>query len=350
MNEHTSYSAAPGRRRGSALIVALWVITLLSMLISAFAFDMHLEAILTSYCRKRLKAEYLARAGIELVKAIDAQSRTIKGNPEQDADVSGDPLYSYAAALKNGGSVNLREKLGEGTVILSITPEPGRRNVNKLDKRDWEGVLEVGEVPEERWPELIDCISDWIDSEVPENTRSYGAESDDYYLRQDPPYRARNGEIDTIEELLRVKAFTNEVVFGGVLNKDDLEPRSISGIADLLTTYGDGKVNVNAASKRILMTLPSIDDLLADEITNQREGLTEQGGITEDRHFKDINDFFGRVPGLNRAELEPKLTTSSAIYRITSSGNVHGVGRTISCIVEFKSGGMTILRWIEKEG
>jgi general secretion pathway protein K len=330
--------------------VALWVITLLSILVSAFAFDMHLEAILTSYCRKRLKAEYLARAGIELVKVIDSQSRSIKGNAEQDSDVSAGPFYSYAVALKNGGAVSLKEKLGEGLVLVDITPEPGRRNVNKLDKLDWEGVLEVGEIPEERWPELIDCILDWIDNEAPEITRSFGAESDDYYLRQDPPYRARNGEIDTIEELLRVKSFTNEVVFGGVLNKDDPEPQSVSGIADLLTTYGDGKVNVNAASKRILMTLPGIDDLLADEIVAQREGLTEQGGITEDRHFKDIPDFFSRVPGLNRLELEPKLTTSSAIYRINSAGNVHGVRRTISCIVEFKGGGMTILRWVEKEG
>ena len=338
------------RREASALIVALWVITLLSLLISAFAFDMHLEAIITSYCRKRLKAEYLARAGIELVKAIDAQSRTAKGTPEEDVELASGPLYQYALALKNGGGVSLKEKLGEGVIILEITPEPARRNVNKLDKRDWEGVLEVGDIPEERWQEMIDCTGDWLDNEIPENTRSYGAESDDYYMKQPHPYRSRNGEIDTIEELLLIKGFTNEVVFGGVLDKETPEPESISGIADLLTTYGDGKVNVNAASERILMTLPGIDDLLAEEIIRQREGLTEQGAIKKDTHFKDLNDFFGRIPGLNRPELEPKVTTSSAIYRINSAGNVHGVRRTISCVVEFKGGGMTILRWIEKEG
>ncbi|MDP2990016.1 MAG: hypothetical protein Q8O57_05570, partial [Kiritimatiellota bacterium] len=53
---------------GSALIVVLWVIGLLSMFVMAFAFDMHVEARITSSWRKKLMAEYLAKAGVELAR------------------------------------------------------------------------------------------------------------------------------------------------------------------------------------------------------------------------------------------------------------------------------------------
>ena len=55
---------------GSALIVVLWVVGLLSMFVMAFAFDMHVEARITSSWRKKLKAEYLAKAGVELARMM----------------------------------------------------------------------------------------------------------------------------------------------------------------------------------------------------------------------------------------------------------------------------------------
>ena len=44
------------KRDASAIIIVIWVIALLSVLISGFAFDMHLESRIISYQRKKLKA------------------------------------------------------------------------------------------------------------------------------------------------------------------------------------------------------------------------------------------------------------------------------------------------------
>ena len=67
-----AWKGSPGNssESGSALIVALWTLLILALLIGAFAFDMHVEAGVTSYYRKRLKAQYLAYAGVELAKVI----------------------------------------------------------------------------------------------------------------------------------------------------------------------------------------------------------------------------------------------------------------------------------------
>jgi hypothetical protein len=50
-------------RRGAALVVALWTVLILSLLIGGLAYEMHIEAGITSYARKRLKAQVAARGG-----------------------------------------------------------------------------------------------------------------------------------------------------------------------------------------------------------------------------------------------------------------------------------------------
>lgn len=339
------------RRAASALVIVLWIIGLLAIIVSSFAFDMQLESIITSYCRKRLKADYLAQSGLEMVKVVVQKKDRITGDKETDAEDAEDDWYPLARALKYGGSVSgFRQPLGEGDIIIDIIPEPARRNINKLDEQDWEGVLEVARIPEELWDTLIDCFFDWTDAESPTVVRPFGAESDDYYLRLPKPYQAHNGPIETIDELLLIKGFTNEVVYGGRPAGSDPEDEPWLGIADLLTTYGDGLVNVNAASKRVLQTLPEVDDLLADLILEERTGTQNVGGKDEDQHFKSPEDFFARIPEANRATLANRISIASAIYRINSIGSVQGVRRTISCIVEFNGATMNILRWQEHEG
>jgi hypothetical protein len=341
----------PRRRAASALVVVLWVIGLLAIIVSSFAFDMQLESIITSYCRKRLKADYLAQSGLEMVKVVVQKKEKITGDKETDGEDAEDVWYPLFRALKYGGSVTgFRQPLGDGEIVIDIIPEPARRNINKLDEKDWEGILDVAGIPEERWDTLIDCFFDWIDSETPTVVRPYGAETDDYYARLPTPYKAHNGPIETIDELLLIKGFTNTVVYGGRAPDADPEDPPWSGIADLLTTYGDGLVNVNAASKRVLRSLPEVDDLLTDLILEEREGVTTTGGKDEDRHFKSTEDFFARIPEANRTILASRISISSAIYRINSTGFVQGVRRTISCIVEFNGSTMNILRWQEQEG
>ena len=55
-------------RQGIALVLVLWIIMVLSLLISGFAFTMHVETQVAAFSRKELKAEMLARSGIEVAR------------------------------------------------------------------------------------------------------------------------------------------------------------------------------------------------------------------------------------------------------------------------------------------
>ena len=340
-------------KRGSALIIVLWVIALLSVLIGGFAFDMHVESKIVSYLRKRLKAEYLSKAGLEYAQVLFIHSQEVKGKGDTD-ELKSKYWYDAAKRLRQGYAImGLTEKLGEGTFVLDILPEPALRNINALKDEDWERIFKLSGVPEDKWSELIDCFNDWRDPDDQPNMD--GAETDDYYSRLDPPYKARGhggskprdskhpapdkiSNLDTVEELLLIKGWSYAILYGGYAEDGDTNTVAMTGIADLLTANPQAgeTVNINAASKRVLMTLPGIDSALADAIIAEREkggrqDLTGSAQISEDYFFTDVNNLFSRVPELAklRPEDQQRLRTlggtASSVLRVRSSGMVHGV-------------------------
>ena len=328
-------------------MVVLWVIGMLAMLISTMAFDAHVESKITSYYRKRMKADHLMHSGLEIAELLMGKSVKIRPHSEPTPDDEDDRWHNDARRLREGDAVTVSEELGAGTIEVTIVSERARRNVNLLTTEDeWEGILEVGDIPEELWPELIESFLDWTDKD--DNDRVDGAESD-YYEDLEPPYRAKNGPLDTVGELLLVKGFTPTILSGGTTNLGSRadEPIVISGIEDLLTTYGEGKVNVNAAGPRVLMTLPEVDELVAGAVIEEREGWLDEAGENEDTSFKSIADLTGRIPDLDPA-VKKYITTDSKIYRVHSVGDVSGVRREVWSIVEFSGRKLRVLRWWEE--
>ncbi len=336
-----------GRPQGSALIVVLWLVGILSLLVSTMAFEAHLEAKITTHARKKLKADHLVVSGVEIAEMLMKKSNDIvQKKLEEEED---DRWYGTAKKLSEGLAVlQLSEELGEGVVTVDIEPEPARRNVNRLTEEDWERVLEVGGVPIDLWPTIVESFQDWTDKDG--QARRDGAETEDYYATLEKPYRAKNGPVDTVEELLLVKGFSRPVLSGGVLPGDEEseEPVVMSGISDLLTVYGDGKVNVNAASQRVLMTLPGVDEVVAGAIIEEREGLLLEEWEREDTSFKDVGDLFRRIPELDPL-IRQNVVTGSQIYRVTSIATVGGVQRKIWCVGLFKENRLEVLRWWEHE-
>jgi general secretion pathway protein K len=305
---------------------------------------------------------------MEIARMLMAKRSEIADDQKPEAD---DRWFDAAKQLKKGAIRGYSMEMGEGVIRLDIVPEPARRNVNHLvpgpadntragDEKlemEWARIFEVGGVPEDMWQELVDCVMDWTDNEMPPRTRAKGAETEDYYSKLPSPYKARNGLMDTVDELLLVKGFSRAILYGGVLQTNAIDGGtvSISGIADLFTTYGtaNGAVNVNAASERVLRTLPGVDDVVARAIIDEREGWVDEQGKREGKPFASVEDLLGRVPDLI-PEVRPYVSTDvSTICRVTSVGEVQGVKRSISCVAEFAGTGkrlaMKVRRWAEEQ-
>ena len=342
-----SAGASPSRivtkQEGAALIVAIWVILLFTLLISSMAFDMQVEANVAAYQRKRVKAQYLARAGMQWTTAV--LSRQVKESmdeelvlePEQD-----EQLVVASINLSRGVGVSgVTKELGEGKFIVDILPEESRRNVNRLEDFEWEEIFDQAGIENTRWPELIDCLRDWIDEG--DEHRLHGAEKDDAFY-DDRSYEVKNAPLDTVDELLMIKGWDENILYGGA--SPDNDSVTYTGIAGWLTAWGDGKVNVNTASREVLMTLPEIEEYVIDAILEYRTGVDATPN-TKDDGFRDVDEVISKT-GMS-ASLRDLITTTERKYlRVVSVGEVEGVRNGIWAVIQAGEGGIVPVYWREE--
>ncbi|OQW96939.1 MAG: hypothetical protein BWK77_03165 [Verrucomicrobia bacterium A1] len=339
-------SAISNPKSGSALIIALWTLIILSLLIGSFAFEMNIEAGITSYYRKRMKAQYLSRAGIEYAKLMIGKSFTAKKEgPEEGED---EETYKRAMRVQRGRRVEgLTQELGDGKFIVDILPEQSRRLVNMMTDEDWEFVLDQGEVPQEEWPELIDCFQDYTDEG--DEHQLNGAESDDSFY-MDRNYECKNAPLDTVDELAMIKGFTQAIVFGGPSEEKGGVP--YPGLAQWLTTWGDGKVHVNAATADVLLTIPGLEEFDVQDIIEGQEAGADGVPENEDGGWESVDEVMTTL-GLSGTAAESVLsritTTERTFVRVISKGEVEGVRSGIWAVFQADASSVIPLFWREED-
>jgi hypothetical protein len=125
------------------------------------------------------------------------------------------------------------------SVLVSLAIAQSARsqctNVNLLTMDGWEELLASGNVWQGDWPQLIDCVFDWIDAD--NIHRLNGAESDDpFYVSAG--YSVSNAPLRRVTELLLVKGFDRTIVYGGTNGSG----RVLTGIIYLLTAQSSNGV------------------------------------------------------------------------------------------------------------
>ncbi|RLC74316.1 MAG: hypothetical protein DRI61_16905 [Chloroflexi bacterium] len=310
----------------------MWVLVIVAMIVSTFAFEMQLEARIISAQRKRFKADRLALAGVELAKAMMAFEEE---NPGEDI-VYEDPYLNEAAKIAKGVPVvGYSEAFGDGTVTVDIDYEKGRRNIHKLSRDGWKELFIQTGVPNTKWDTLLACLEDWEDEN--DAHRANGAESDHTFYRT-RGYECKNAPVDTVDELLLIKDWTEEILYGTPPDALAEAEEPMTGLAAELTTWGNGKVNPNSASRTTLYSL-GIPEAVIDDIMDARLGLdgeaeTEDDGITQE-------DFAALGLSSDLFTLKPEYVT------ITSVGAVGNITSEISCIFKLGEKEASPLFWLE---
>lgn len=321
------------RKSGSALVVVLWIIMIIALIVSSFAFEMQLESKIITLQRKRFKADQLALAGVEMAKAMLAF--TEEKNTSGEKIVYEDPYLNEASKITNGIPVNYSEKFGDGEVTVKIDYEEGRRNINELMKRpgEWKLLFEQAGIPNTRWDAMLDCLLDWQDEN--DLHQLNGAESDDSFYKK-RGYECKNAPVDTVEELLLIKNWDKEVLYGTPPGEKTDEP--ISGIANLLTTWGYGKINPNSASREVLNSLNRMSDSKIDVFLEIRNGQDGKEGTADDGITQADIDALG---------LTDIFTLKPNYVKVTAIGTVAGVQSQISCIFKLGEKAAVPLFWLE---
>ncbi len=293
----------PGIRNpegGIALIIVLLVLSLLLAVVGEFALAMRLEGTTTLNFRAAVTASYLAEAAYQ--RALAEILPDAIAHHRDEAGL----LVFRRSRTESPKSPRRDLALGPGRVSYKITDEEARLNLNRATPDQLHRLLTELGVEREARDVIVDSIQDWRDPN--EEHRLNGAESD-FYLALPVPYKSKNADFDSVEELLQVRGVTREIFYG---------TPDKPGLVEYLTVSGSGAVNVNTASDGVLRTL----GFAQAEVDLLRQG----------RPYLDP----ASVPSNLR---RPGQSVRSTTFRIEASGEVPGQGRrTLRAIVRKQAG------------
>jgi general secretion pathway protein K len=231
----------PRRERGIALVLVIWLVTLLLVIGGSFTYAMRTDA------RASRNAAAIAR-GEAIAQAAVARSVMELFKPPGSPD----------GWRRDGG---LREWSFDGTpVAVRLSDESAKIDVNTANPELLKGLLRYAGLAEEEAVKLLDAILDWRDPDSLK--RPFGAEEAEY-SQAGLKGRPANFPFQSTEEL--------QLVLG-------MRPEVFQRIAPMITVYSrQPGVNPHLASRSALLAVPGVTPEQVDFYLGERERARAEG-------------------------------------------------------------------------
>jgi general secretion pathway protein K len=280
---------SPHAQRGVALLVAILLVALGTILAAAIAYEnaMAFRRGAASYAFDQALlvqqgAEALAAYGLRLAQKSD-------------------PQHTYAAAGW-AQPVGPLEVVPGVMLTAQLEDLQGRFNLNNLVRQD--GTPDPVEVTAFQQllamlglePKWADYMVDWIDRNISPVTPD-GAK-DSVYMGQTPPYRAPNRHITSASELLALPGFGRE--------------RYVALVPYVTALPYATKLNLCTAKALVLDAFLGHVDFSSD-VDGLAKNRASAGGC-----FPKLTDYQAAADSATWSKIQPKVQTSSSYFRLTS--------------------------------
>lgn len=220
---------AGASQTGIALVLVLWILSLLAVIASSFVFSTRTDTFLTANLVGLARAEALADAGVQ--RALYALLKP-----------SADPAVRW----KGDGQMHLWEYEGE-VIRITLRSESAKIDINNANPELIKGLLRNAGVDGQALEGLLDAMQDWRDAD--DLRRPNGAEKEDY-AAAGKTHGPANSNFQTIDELRQV------------LGMNDAVYRRIAG---QITVYsGQAGINSSIAGRDVLLAIPGVDPAAVD--------------------------------------------------------------------------------------
>ncbi|HEX4611107.1 MAG TPA: hypothetical protein VH092_23150 [Urbifossiella sp.] len=314
-----------GDREGFVIVAVLIVVVILSLAAYRFTDLMTAEYRAAARSEDAAQARYAARSAVHYAAAMlsdpDSLANDLGGNPfaenafqtqvvRSGAVPRQEARFAFVAVVPDG-SGGYKQQFG------CVLDETGKLNINALIQVDSSGQVLYNALMALNLPNLTsdiaDAIVDWVDGD--DDPRDGGAESD-FYISQSQPYRAKNGPLNSLDELLLVKGVTPQILYGNDRNRNGISDDDPSGgtfdrgLADYLTVYGR-EINLN--SQGVLRINVNDSDDLPTTYQNLSAVLPQE-----------LADFIMAYKLFTTAQVDPTMTMSS-----TTSGGADQVSQAV---------------------
>ncbi|GAB6140495.1 type II secretion system protein GspK [Methylosoma difficile] len=216
------------RQTGMALVLVLWILSLMTIMGGSFALSMRREASIVAGEKDNIQAAAVAESGIAIAELmlLDPDSKK-----RWRTDGS---LYEMLYPSADG--------ISEWRVRIRLQSETGKVDLNTADEKVLQALFKTAPIEREDQDKLVGAIIDWRDAD--DLTHLNGAEQEDYE-KAGLPYKPANQPFQTQAELNWVMGMNTDLYRW-------LEP---------LTTVHSGlaQVDLQKAAPEMLQTLGNID-------------------------------------------------------------------------------------------
>lgn len=315
-----SLAAALRNERGAALIIVLWVFIFLFVIAFDFSSSVREEGLATHRYAQEAEGYYLALAGFQqgIYELLRQSAQTGQVTVEQGSDL-------FEAGWKKGN-------LGDGVYEVRFVDEAGKFNLNRVDENTLRSIFTHLGIDQKLVNILTDSIMDWRDDD--DLHRLNGAESD-YYQTLSPPYTAKNGLFDSVEDLLWVRGVTPELFYGS-------EDRV--GLRSIFTVDSPTGVNLRTMTAEVCVALVGVSLQKCQDFIAQRAKLSE----------KTLADLL-RLLGIQDDNLVRRQIIFANPTVITIEAKGHQAEspseRQVKGVVRLMGGekGFELLRWLDRD-
>jgi general secretion pathway protein K len=317
--------------KGVILIALLWILTALSVIALSFSKESRVEVSAARNSQSMEAAYYAARAGIALT-AYQLLRRQLL--PPVQSAISQDTVDPLDLGVVTGN-------IGSATYRVDIQDESGKIFLNQVREAQLRLLVEACGIPKPDSDIITDSILDWL-SPPSAQPRTNGAK-DNYYQSLNLPYKAKNGNFSTIEELLLVRGVTPDYFYGHSERAQDGSIVFKYGLSRCFTLYltgrYQGQINVNYAPLPVLLST-GISPPAAQAICDRRRT----------KPFKDIIELQREIPSLGT--VSNLGVGSTGVYTLTASAHAENskaqrVIRTVISLVQGPRTQYLTLYWNE---
>ena len=346
--------------RGVALLATMLAIALMTLIVVDFTSSSALGYHSAANQANEIRAEFLARSGVNVGLALLAQDA--RQQVQQSAQANGNSNGVPFDALSSVWAMPFPPiPVGGGTASLLIVDEARKFNINKIINytRRPNGQApplgqsgSIGQATAEQGqdglppgqldpiavqqltrllvllnisPGIVPAIIDWLDRDSVD-TPNGGAEAD-YYLKLIPPYEPRNGPMPTIGDLRMIKG---------------VDDATFQRLKNYLTVVPEPQVNANTASPEVLTCLEP-------ELAENPRMVAEIIQARSARPFTNITDVTN-LPGVNTlaGKLGKDLTTKSNYFTIAGMGTFAGARKIVISVFHRNGNGTAnLVSWQE---
>lgn len=331
-------------------MVVLFVMVTLAMVGLSFAYRAGIESrqAVALEVRARLHCHAASAATIAMARILDHKRQQQFDHPAQSWCAHG-PLGAEGWDLEwssqaDGGPARIE-------VAYQVIDEAGKLNLLTASEA---GLGKIGMTSGQ-----AASLFDWMDAD--DMPQSQGAEQQ-AYLTARPAYRCKNGEMEVLDELLRIRGFGRVDYYGPHLyalgleqdergdawKADGLDGVPPVGWVDLCTCFGDGRVNLNTAPKPVLETLPITEEAVGQILAFRRFDAASSGDLSEHcfRSHEDIAQLQGLSDG-DRAVLGMVGRVDSDAFRIFAGSRHVPTGMTcrVEVVVRVLDEQLHVVQW-----